>query len=295
MTAVVLRLGVCARRAGAPTARATEGGAGTAPAGMAGALSGTSSSTGWRTDGDAGRGDRFLGRFGRRCVFLFGTVTLAPGCKVPDLLPGHYMSSGLDRRIIHAAGARAAGILRTTFPCWLESMNYLGLTYNHTTLALAITIIALLAIFTGGVLLMFRRMHRLETRFDTLFENVSEDSVTRMLTEYLSTVRGTAALMQRIKTEHDQIARVVPHTIQHVGLIRFSPFHDTGGDQSFALALLDGQRDGVIVTGLHSRTESRLYAKPVERGVSRYTLTPEEREAMDRALGEVAVAASWGD
>jgi hypothetical protein len=169
-------------------------------------------------------------------------------------------------------------------------MDYLGLSYNHTTVALGIAIIVLLAIFAGGLLIVFRRMRRLEERFDTLFQNVSEDNVARMLTEYLTTVRGTAATVERIKTEHDQIARVVPHTIQHVGLIRFSPFHDTGGDQSFALALLDGQSDGVIVTGLHSRTESRLYAKPVERGESVYTLTPEERDAMNRALGQVAAA-----
>lgn len=291
MTVLVVRLGVGARRAGAPTARATEGGGGTAAAGTAATLSRTSSSTGWRTADGAGRGVRFFGRFGRRCVFLFGTVILAPSREVPELLPGRDMSSGLDRRIIHAARARGAGILRTTFPCWSESMDYLGLAYNHTTIVLGITIIILLAIFASALLLTFRRMRRLEARFDTLFENVSEDNVTRMLTEYLSTVRGTAATVQRIKTEHDQIARVVPHTIQHVGLIRFSPFHDTGGDQSFALALLDGQRDGVIVTALHSRAESRLYAKPVERGISSYTLTPEEREAMDRALGEVAVAA----
>lgn len=169
-------------------------------------------------------------------------------------------------------------------------MYFLGLSYNHTTLVLGIAIIVLLAIFATGLLLTFRRMRRLEARFDTLFENVSEDNVTRMLTEYLTTVRGTAATVQRVKSEHDQIARIMPRTIQHVGLIRFSPFHDTGGDQSFALALLDGHRDGVIVTGLHSRTESRLYAKPVERGESNYTLTPEERHAMDRALGEVAAA-----
>ncbi len=72
--------------------------------------------------------------------------------------------------------------------------------------------------------------------------------------------------------------------VRHVGLVRFSPFHDTGGDQSFALALLDGRGDGVVLTGLHSRHDSRLYAKPIEGGSSSYSLTTEEREAMSRAL-----------
>jgi hypothetical protein len=76
----------------------------------------------------------------------------------------------------------------------------------------------------------------------------------------------------------------MPSTIRCVGLVRFSPFHDTGGDQSFALALLDGKGDGVVITGLHSRHDSRLYAKPIERNGSSYSLTPEEREAMERAV-----------
>jgi hypothetical protein len=113
-----------------------------------------------------------------------------------------------------------------------------------------------------------------------------------MLVEYLGIVRSTAATVNRIKAEHDQLAAMMPSVVRHVGLVRFSPFHDTGGDQSFALALLDGRGDGVVVTGLHSRTESRLYAKPIEAGTSRYSLTPEEREAMDRALHRVSVASA---
>lgn len=168
----------------------------------------------------------------------------------------------------------------------LQSLN------THAVLVVALIALILLAACVAALLVALRRIRRLESRFDTLFNNISEDNVARMLAEYLSTVRSTASAVQRMKTEHDQIAQAVPHAIQHVGLIRFSPFHDTGGNQSFALALLDGHRDGVVVTGLHSRTESRLYAKPVERGTSSFTLTPEERAAMDRALGEVAVAAA---
>jgi hypothetical protein len=96
-----------------------------------------------------------------------------------------------------------------------------------------------------------------------------------------------------MQEQHDDIVHILPSVIRHVGLVRFSPFHDTGSDQSFALALLDGRRDGVVITALHSRTDSRLYAKPVERGTSSYSLTPEERDAMDRALaGQEAVSTS---
>ncbi len=75
-----------------------------------------------------------------------------------------------------------------------------------------------------------------------------------------------------------------PYLLQHIGVIRFNPFQDKGGDQSFVVAILDDHADGVVLTGLHSRVDSRVYAKPVVRGQSNYTLTGEEKEAIARAM-----------
>ncbi|HEX9075532.1 MAG TPA: DUF4446 family protein, partial [Anaerolineae bacterium] len=62
-------------------------------------------------------------------------------------------------------------------------------------------------------------------------------------------------------------------------------FPDKGGDQSFTVAILDDHADGVVLSGLHSRADSRVYAKPVVRGQSNYTLTGEEKDAIARAMG----------
>ncbi len=66
-------------------------------------------------------------------------------------------------------------------------------------------------------------------------------------------------------------------------LIRFNPFEDAGGDQSFVAALLDGRDSGFIISSLHSRSGTRVYAKAVTSGKSTYSLTREEKEALDRA------------
>lgn len=147
---------------------------------------------------------------------------------------------------------------------------------------LALAVLVLLAAF--WLMMLQRRVSRIDARLERIFQNLQGDDVAGRLVEYLATVRQTAAEMQRVRRQHEQLMKAVPSAIRHVGLVRFSPFHDTGGDQSFTLALLDGRGDGVVVTGLHSRTDSRLYAKPVERGESSYALTPEEREAMEVAL-----------
>lgn len=129
-----------------------------------------------------------------------------------------------------------------------------------------------------------RYTQTVEDRLDSIFRESGNENTARVLADYLGTVRNTAQSVARMQEQHDGIVQIMPTVIRHVGLVRFSPFHDTGSDQSFALALLDGRQDGVVITALHSRTDSRLYAKPVERGKSSYVLTPEERDAMERAL-----------
>ncbi len=68
--------------------------------------------------------------------------------------------------------------------------------------------------------------------------------------------------------------------LQKVGFHRFNPFNEIGGDQSFSLGILDGENDGIIITGLHTREKTRVYAKPVKAGKSTYELSAEEEKAV---------------
>ncbi len=81
-------------------------------------------------------------------------------------------------------------------------------------------------------------------------------------------------------TDLDQMAK---SKIQKVGLIRYNPFEEMGGNLCFALALLDGNDNGVVLNGIHSRTGSFTYAKPIEMGVSTYMLSDEEIKAVEMA------------
>ena len=72
--------------------------------------------------------------------------------------------------------------------------------------------------------------------------------------------------------------------IQKVGIVRYSAFKDTGSDLSFAVALLDEKNNGVVFNGIYSREMSNIYAKPIENGNSKYTLSNEELEAIEKAI-----------
>src|SRR5579884_446280 len=189
-----------------------------------------------------------------------------------------------DRRIIHFA-RQGGGYTDDRTSTLAGAMNFVHFVNSHAVVVLGVVAFLwlILAIWIARVQ---RRAHRAEEQLHAVLHGVSGENVPIMLADYLGIVRQTARTVEQVHREHREIASRFPTAVRHVGLVRFSPFHDTGGDQSFALALLDSRGDGVVVTALHSRSESRLYAKPIERGRSTYALTPEEMEAMARARGE---------
>jgi hypothetical protein len=73
------------------------------------------------------------------------------------------------------------------------------------------------------------------------------------------------------------------HMVQRIGIVRFNPFEETGGNQSFVLALLDGDANGVLVTSLHARAGTRVYLRTVIGGRCDVTLSTEENEALRQA------------
>ena len=72
--------------------------------------------------------------------------------------------------------------------------------------------------------------------------------------------------------------------IQKVGIYRYNAYKDTGSDLSFTVCLLDEKNNGIVFNGIYSRDMSNIYAKPIENGMSKYKVTPEEQEAINRAM-----------
>ncbi len=82
----------------------------------------------------------------------------------------------------------------------------------------------------------------------------------------------------------EKIHQIAARGIQKVGIVRFNPFQDTGGNQSFAIALLDYYNNGLVISSLHSREGTRVYTKPIKKGQSEYSLSEEEKEAINKAI-----------
>ena len=80
------------------------------------------------------------------------------------------------------------------------------------------------------------------------------------------------------------LEKELPRDIRREGLIRYNPFFDAGSDQSFALALLNDQNDGIVLSSLYGREMNRVYAKLIRQGKSQYQLTDEEKKAIEGAV-----------
>jgi len=100
--------------------------------------------------------------------------------------------------------------------------------------------------------------------------------------------RLDALAVGRVATLEASLADLIQRQkrdLQHVGIVRFNPYQDTGGDQSFSLALLDAYGDGIVISGLFARGAPRLFAKPIQGGTSTYPLSDEEKQALAKAQG----------
>jgi len=105
------------------------------------------------------------------------------------------------------------------------------------------------------------------------------------LKEVLDYLKKLEENFEKASKEIENLQKEGRFSIQKVGIIRFNPFSEVGGDQSFSLALLDADDNGVVITSLYTREENRVYGKPIKRGASEYSLSVEEKEAISKAKG----------
>jgi len=150
------------------------------------------------------------------------------------------------------------------------------------------SLIEFLLFVTLGVVLVWLatlefRLMRLTKTLRMLFSGRTGGDLEAVLREYMERMDRTDETIKTFNARATEIERKAPFNVSHVGVVRFNPFADKGGDQSFAVAFLDDHGDGVVFTGLHSRTDVRVYAKPIVGGISTYPLTNEESEAIHRA------------
>jgi Protein of unknown function (DUF4446) len=136
-----------------------------------------------------------------------------------------------------------------------------------------------------------RRIGRVGARLSGLTRGSDARSLEAILEAHLGRVHDVVRDLDEVEARTLVLERDLKLAFSRVGLVRFNPFEDTGGNQSFALALLDAHGDGFVVSSLHTRNATRVYAKGIRAGTAEVALSNEESQALQIATAPVARAA----
>jgi hypothetical protein len=138
------------------------------------------------------------------------------------------------------------------------------------------------------LIILFLAAHFTLKKYKNLLKRAEGKDLEPLLLELLEKTNQVFRKQQQIEDRLTNNQILAERHLQNWSLVRFQAFENTGGDQSFAFAMLDALGDGIVMSSIFGREEARVYCKPVQKGSSIYPLSDEEKEAIDKAISGVA-------
>jgi hypothetical protein len=149
-------------------------------------------------------------------------------------------------------------------------------------------LLVLLIILIGNIVALGRlrsKLKSIEDKNQILFSGKKVTNLDELLLTQAKNIRDLDKDIQELYNISNKINSLAGRGLHKIGLVRFNPFRDIGGDQSFAIALLNGKNNGLTLSSLYSREGTRIYAKSIVSGESeKYPLTEEEKQAIEEAI-----------
>lgn len=151
-------------------------------------------------------------------------------------------------------------------------------------LILFIAIVILLVLYIVSV----ANLKKLRVSYSKFMNKLGNgNDLEQMLKSYITEVNQVKQKNEEIVSYCKNLDNNLKRCTQKIGIVRYNAFKDTGSNLSFALAVLDDYNNGVVLNGIYARESSNIYAKPVENGESKYVLSNEEKEAIDKAINSI--------
>ncbi|MEK7541041.1 MAG: DUF4446 family protein [Patescibacteria group bacterium] len=148
---------------------------------------------------------------------------------------------------------------------------------------LTVSGVAFLALAVLNGFLIFYS-YKTNKKFDLLLEKGKLKDLKEVLFKQIDKTKNQEEAINGVIARIKSLESISEKTFQKIGVVRFNPFNNLGGNQSFIIALLDGQNDGFVISSLFIKEGNRVYAKAVKNGKSEHSLSGEEQEALKRAM-----------
>jgi hypothetical protein len=151
-------------------------------------------------------------------------------------------------------------------------------------IVIVIVIVIVLILLVAGLGFTQWQLWLLQKKYSTFLKGADAQNIEVLIKSYTAQIDDAQNKLDELGNFCAKLIKKQQQAISQVGLIRFNPFGDTGGDQSFCLALLDSSNSGIVISSVHGRSTTRVYSKAINEGKSKYNLSQEEQQAIEQAV-----------
>ncbi len=162
-------------------------------------------------------------------------------------------------------------------------LNFISSAQIYIILALMILVFILIII----IIVTYSSLNKLEKKYRKLMRGVNSNNLEEMVISYLDKIDEVKNESENMKQMYENINVKIKTCVQKISMVRYRAFDDVGSDLSFSIALLDANNNGAILTSIYGRNESTTYAKPIDKGISRYDLSEEETKVLQGAISSI--------
>lgn len=163
--------------------------------------------------------------------------------------------------------------------------NFIQPTQPIQEIILILVLPAIIVILLGWLVFLQLSLRKLKKKNQEFFGKSNVSNLEDLIISQGKTIKSLDKDIHELYNISNQINNLAFRSLHKVGVVRFNPFKDMGGDQSFSIALLNGRNNGVVISSLYTREGTRVYSKAISQGESKkYPLTEEEEQAIRTAM-----------
>ncbi|KHD34503.1 hypothetical protein NL50_16820 [Clostridium acetobutylicum] len=158
---------------------------------------------------------------------------------------------------------------------------------NQFNVYITIGLCALVIILIILNLSSMHSMKKLKRDYRKLMRGSNAENLEELINGYLDKVEKINEDSKQVRDIYEELQDQVKKCVKNVAMVRYKAFENIGSDLSFSLVLLDDNYDGIMLTSIYGRGESVVYAKPINKGLSRYDLSEEEKNILKEVCEKV--------
>lgn len=168
----------------------------------------------------------------------------------------------------------------------MENMDIMNYVVNNTSYMIAILGVLMIVMYLL-IINLYYNLNYMKKRYKKMMTGIDDGAnLERMLLGHIDETRSVAQENEKLKAENKRMDDLLKRALTRVSVVRFRAFEDMGSDLSYSVALLDSHNNGVVMSSIFGREDSRSYVKPIENGTSTYQLTAEEEQALREAMSK---------